>query len=473
MNLILKNASYLFVSNAGIRLITALVSILIARYLGAEDFGILSIAMAFASVAAYFTDLGLSQTFIREATKDKKVDLPNLVGSHIKIRAIFVISVSILLFILVELLYDDPFLKQIIYFTVYPSIIGASMQGVGVVFFQATQKMQYTAFINAFAGLVTAATLVIGLLAKWPLTIIAPIYGCSSLIGGALGVYLLTKHTKIQFGWDKNLLFGLWSFSFGGLLILALPQVPIIVLEKVTSMEEVGYFSAAYRIPSILYQIPGVIAAAFYPVLFNYNSKGEHELQLKMSILEGKLMTMLGICMTLPFLLYSDFWVGIIFGKGWEGVSPLLTILSIMIILQSINYPLADSLTTRGYQTKRTLVMLIGVIYAVAGYYFLGSVYQAQGGAINVLIIELILMLGFTLLGKRVGVAILFKSTYRNVMSLLISIGLYFLLRDYLHPVIGIGLFLLLFIILALLLDSKIRQYILENVGKVIKGRSK
>ncbi|WP_064220700.1 oligosaccharide flippase family protein [Anoxybacillus flavithermus] len=60
MNLILKNATYLFISNVILRLFSALTTIMVARYLGANDYGILSLALAISNIAGYFTDMGLS-----------------------------------------------------------------------------------------------------------------------------------------------------------------------------------------------------------------------------------------------------------------------------------------------------------------------------------------------------------------------------------------------------------------------------
>lgn len=65
LQLILKNASFLFVGNVMVRMLTAISAIVIARYLGAEQYGILSIALVFSTFASSMTDLGLTHTFIR------------------------------------------------------------------------------------------------------------------------------------------------------------------------------------------------------------------------------------------------------------------------------------------------------------------------------------------------------------------------------------------------------------------------
>ncbi|HWJ80109.1 MAG TPA: flippase [Niallia sp.] len=466
MKLILKNASYLFASNVIVRLISAFATILVARYLGATDYGILSIGLAIATIAGYFTDMGLSHTFIREATKEEKVDLPSLVGSHFKIRLIFVGIVGVILFVLVESLYSNQYMKKIIYLMTYPTIIGAALQGVGVVYFQAVQQMHYTAYIRILSGIVTATTLVLGLLFKWPLTLLAAAYGFSSLIGGLYSIYLLTRRTSLLRGWDRNLLDGLISYTLGGLFVMMLPQVPSIVLEKVTSLKEVGYFSAAYRIPLVLYQVPGIVAAAFYPMLFKYGSSGQTQKHLKMSIIQTKIMSILGVCMVLPFLLYSDWWVNLVFGKEWSNVTPLLSILSVVVLLQSINFPLADSLTTRGYQSKRTLVMFVSLVLAIFCYYFLGQKYNSLGGAMTVVIIEILLLIGFTLFNIKFSIQILKKGTLLNLLSFGLTILLSLIVKKYFHPIVGSSFFVCLFLGLTIYVDKELRSLFLQFVKR-------
>jgi O-antigen/teichoic acid export membrane protein len=456
MNLILKNASYLFVSNVIVRLFSALASILIARYLGATDYGILSIGLAISAIAGYFTDMGLSHTFIREATRDDKVDLASLVGGHFKLRIIFAFIVSGFLYIIVELLYKDLYIKKIIYLMVYPTIIGTSLQGVGAVYFQAIQQMHYTAYIRSLSGIVTAATLVFGLIFKWPLILLAPVYGFSSVIGGVFSIFLLSRKVYLFHGWNANLLQGLFSYTFNGLLFMMLPQIPPIILEKVTSIEEVGYFSAAYRIPSTLYQIPGVIAAAFYPVLFRYGSNKQEKKHEQISILQLKIMSILGICMFIPFFLYSDWWTILIFGDSWGSVDTLLAILSSIVLLQSLSYPLADALTTKGYQNKRVLVMLVGFIIAVFLYYFLGSQFGAVGGAVTAVAVELMILIGFTIFLKR-GHILLKRAITVNMLLLVFILVIGNLISVYIYPFTGTLIFIFLFILLTLFFDTEIR----------------
>lgn len=467
MKHLLKNASYLFISNVVVRLITAFAAIVVARYLGVADYGLLSLAIAVTTVAAYFTDMGLSNTFIREATKEDKEDLKVLVGSHFKIRFVFVGIVGAILLFFTETFYsDDNFLKKTIYFMAFPTIIGATLQGVGVAYFQAIQQMHFIAYIRILSGVVTSSTLFLGLLFKWPLLLLATMYGFSSFIGGFYSTYLLSRRTPLLVGWNRKLLDGLWSFTFGGLLVMLLPQIPPIILEKVSSIQEVGYFSAAYRIPSVLYQVPGIIAAAFYPLLFKYGSSNQKLKHLEISITQTKMMTMLGGVMVLPFFLYSEWWINLIFGSGWDNISSLLSVVSLVVLLQSINYPLADSLTTRGLQSKRTLVMFLSIILAICCYYYFGGKYGSLGAAVTVITTEVFLLIGFVFFNNGLSKQILKKGTFNNLLSFCLTIFIAYFIKMYLHPLFGSVFFVFLFLGLAVYFDNLIRKQLLTYLKR-------
>ncbi|MCE0553283.1 oligosaccharide flippase family protein [Bacillus thuringiensis] len=139
LQLILKNASFLFVGNVMVRMLTAISAIVIARYLGAEQYGILSIALVFSTFASSMTDLGLTHTFIREGTKADK-DISKLLNSYLVTRLFICIFSSVIVFILVNFMYSQKEMKQVIFLMVIPTIFGAALQNVGAVYYQIIEK---------------------------------------------------------------------------------------------------------------------------------------------------------------------------------------------------------------------------------------------------------------------------------------------------------------------------------------------
>lgn len=466
-NSIFSNAIYLFIGNVLVRVLTAASTILIARYLGAEDYGILSIALAYASVAAYFTDLGLTHTLIREGTKNNS-SISVLMSSFFRVRILLSLLTILVSVLIVEGMYQDGYFKQILYMVLILTILGATFQGVGAAYYQLVEKMHLTAIIRTIAGITTAASLIAGMIFKWPLMYIAPVYGVANIVAGIISIILVMRRINIFKGWDKNILNGLGSFTISGLTIMLLPQIGPIVIEKASNLTEAGLFSAAYRIPSLLYQIPGVVAAAFYPVFFRLGNNNELDKHLELNIKQLKIMSFLGFIMATPFIFYSEWWVLFLFGEKWIEAALPLSILSFMVILQSFNFPMADAITTKGMQSKRTIVQFGALLTGLLAYFVLSAKYGSVGGAIAAVLIESFLFLGFSIFHGN-SLKLLTKGSIRVIGSFILVVLIYFLFSNFsIHPLIGTTILCIFFIILNLGMDSELRFELKKRASKLL-----
>lgn len=157
-----------------------------------------------------------------------------------------------------------------------PMVIGLAMQSIGITYFQLTERMQFIASIKIFSSfaLILSTTVSMGL--KVDVHLAAFLYGFSYLAGGFYSLYLLLKKAEIKWKspFEKQLLMNLSPFLISGLFIMLTPQLGPLVLEKTLPLALVGLFAVAYRIPSALYQIPGVIAGAFFHFYLSDTTKG-------------------------------------------------------------------------------------------------------------------------------------------------------------------------------------------------------
>lgn len=459
-NKILKNASYLFASNVIVRFAVAAATILFARYVSPSEYGMLTVAMAVSSIVCYFTDAGLTHTFMREGTKEG-ANVSELISSYLRIRLTLAVVISILFFIFAQFFYTDDYLRSIVYLIVLPTLFGATFQGVGVAYFQVTERMQFTALISVIQGLTAAAALLLGMSFNWSLMMVAAMYGAASLITGFIAFIMVIRFTTVHKGWNKQILNELLVFTVNGVIIMTLPQLGPIILEKVAPLDEVAFFGAAFKIPAVLYQIPGVIAAAFYPRLFAFGNEKNIEEHRKLSYFELKLMSFLGIGISIPFIANPDFWIVNLLGEKYAPAGDALAILSFLVIFQSINYPLADNLTTIGLQWKRTVTMAISLVIAVTGYIVLGSKFGMMGAAVAAIVAEIAVLIGFTLFIHK-GIRLLFKGIIFNVLGFLISYFIYHTVLITLAPLIALTLTVLLYGTIVLAIDPQIRKLLLE-----------
>ncbi|MCU4858505.1 oligosaccharide flippase family protein [Bacillus cereus] len=458
-NKILKNASYLFVGNITVRFVLAIATILFARYVSPEDYGMFTTALAVSAVICYFTDAGLTHTFMREGTRSD-ANISVLISSYLRIRLILAIVISVLFAIFAQFFYPDAYLRAMVYWVVLPTMFGATLQGVGMAYFQVTERMQFTAIISVLQGVTAAAALLLGMSFQWSLMMVAAMYGVSSLVTGVIAFIMTIRYTKVHKGWDKGILDQLLIFTINGIIIMLLPQLGPIILEKVSTYKQVGFFGAASKIPAVLYQIPGVIAAAFYPRLFAFGNEKNIEEHRKLSSFELKLMSFLGMGISIPFIADPSFWIVSLLGEKYAPAGDALAILAFMVILQSINYPLADNLTTIGQQWKRATTMTIGLVVAIIGYIVLGSKYGMMGAAAAAIITEITLLIGFTLFIRK-GMQLLVKGIIFNSLAFIISYGIYRIALINLPPLVALTLTGILYGIIGIVIDPQIRGFVL------------
>jgi O-antigen/teichoic acid export membrane protein len=459
---IMKNASYLFLGNITVRFVLAISTILFARAVTPEEYADLVVALAVSAIVCYFTDIGLTQTFMREGTK-KDANISELISSYLRVRLILAAILSILFVIFAPSFYTDTYQRTLIYMVVLPTMFGASLQGIGMVYFQVTERMQFSALIAVLQGLTAASTLLLGMTFDWSIMTVAATYGASSLVTGCIAVMLVLRYTKIHQGWNKQILNELLTFTVNGVIVMMLPQLGPIILDKVSSPDDVAFFGTASKIPAVLYQIPGVIAAAFYPRLFALGNDKKVEEHRKLSHFELKLMSFLGIGIAIPFIAHPEYWIVSLLTDTYAPAADALAILGFMVILQSINYPLADYLTTIGHQWKRTTIMTIGLIVAIVGYIVLGYKFGMVGGAIAAIVTEVVLLIGFTIFIKK-GYSLVIKGVTFNLIAFAISYAIYNMFLVPLYPLIALTITVILYGMFVVALDRQIRTQVQEFI---------
>lgn len=398
-NSIAGNILHLFYSTALASGLNAVSLIILASYLESYYYGLFSVVLAFAMIMGYFTDAGLSDIACREGSK-KEVDVSILISSYVKMRLGLLAATFLVGFVIIHLSY--PGKQELIhtaYFLIFPMVTGLALQSIGTTYFQLIEKMQFSGLIRIVSSLCLVLTLLAGMLFRLSPLAICTLYGLSYLAAGIFGIYLVRKNVPFRLWgpFHKGLLNNLGAFTLGGLLYVLMPQLGPLILEKTISLKDVGLFAIAYRIPQALQQIPFIVAGAYYPVMFRTFHDGRLDELIKQNISLIKMISIVGMAMTIPLFFLSDLVIDLLFGDQWVEAGYPLKVLSILLTLQAVNIALADGLTTRGLQTYRTTVQVIAICFGAFFYLFFSRAFGVAGAAFAGVMIEGIALLGYWL----------------------------------------------------------------------------
>ncbi|WP_167449451.1 oligosaccharide flippase family protein [Halobacillus trueperi] len=473
-NSIGSNILHLFYSTALSSILNAAALIVLASYLQSNHYGVFSVALAFAMIMGYFTDAGLSDITLREGSKPK-VKLQELISSYVKMRLALLVATFFIGFSFIHMFNSsNGELIRTAYYLIIPMVTGVALQSIGTTFYQLIEKMQYYGLIRMVSSFCLVTAMVIGMGLQLNPLIMCALYGFSYLTAGIFGLILVMKDVSIRFSYPfhKGLFKNLGSFTLGGLLFVLLPHIGPIILEKTIPIAAVGLFAVAYRIPQALQQIPFIVAGAYYPVLFRSFQNQNLERHLDHRITQTKIMSLVGMMMVLPFFYLSEYVIKVLFGTEWLGAAFPLKVLSLMLLLQSINIALADGLTTMEKQNFRTFIQFVTVIVGVGMYITLSLSYGVIGAAITGVAIEVLALLGFWLCSPNRWV--LFKKSLFPYLSYFFA-GLF--LMEWLetfHAILALSLHSILVLLLPLLdteLRRKITVYTQHWILKYKQGR--
>ena len=200
---IFKNMSWLLISQIIASVCGFLWTILMARYLGVSNYGILGFAVSVSGILAIIDDLGISAHIVRHVATDNE-SAPKYLGNIIPFKAILaVINLIVTPIILVLLNLDTYTIFITLLFTI--EIIFKSYTNSLFGVFQAFEKGKYQGIGNILMNMSTFLFILISIYADLGLVGISISYILANLLSFIYTYYVLNKHIvkpKYELDWE-------------------------------------------------------------------------------------------------------------------------------------------------------------------------------------------------------------------------------------------------------------------------------
>jgi O-antigen/teichoic acid export membrane protein len=383
---IVKNISSLFITRIITYSVSFIFTIIVARYFGDNNFGMYTLAMAYANILIIFTDLGLQQVFIREVARDKKMTA-SFLGHLIFIKIALVFLTAAAIIIILKVNHYNHETNVIIFLIFLNSVLLGSFETLFLNVFKGFEKMGFIAVLSiVFSSLLMVAALVV----------IRLNMGIKGLVYMMIAINLLKLIVVLFIIFIKE---GL-PFAFSEVFCVIFVYIDSIMLSIMKNIQVVGWYNASYKLIIALTFIPISLFGALYPVMSRLYIQNKDKLTMTINK-SIKYLIVLSTPIAVGTTLLADKIILIIYGPNYIKASDALQILIWANLISNINWAYSVLLNSINKQGIFTLMSFICSIFNIGVNLFLIPRYGMIGAGIATVGTEMLLgILSYHFIGK-------------------------------------------------------------------------
>ncbi|MBQ7384675.1 MAG: oligosaccharide flippase family protein [Clostridia bacterium] len=324
-NKTVKNAGWLIGGKIAQMLISFVVGILTARYLGPSNYGLIGYAGAYTAFFTAFCTLGTNSILVKEFVETPEKD-GTILGTTLLLRmASSIMSAITIISIVFFVDAGEP-----------TTIAVVALCSVGAVFhvfevfhywFQSKLMSKVTAMATFIAYVVTSAykviLMVLGKNVMWFAFATSVDYICIALF-----LYIAYRKNgggKLKFSWEcgKRILKQSHHFILTGIMVAIYGQTDKLMLKQMINETEVGLYSTAVAICGMWVFLLSAVIDSVYPSIMQANGKDE-ELFKKRNRQLYAFVFYLSMFVSLMFQIFAPLVIKILYGEQYMGaVAPL------------------------------------------------------------------------------------------------------------------------------------------------------
>jgi len=366
------------------------VGVYVARYLGPEQFGLLSYAVSFVGLFTAIATLGIDSILIRNLLKTPEKSAI-LLGTAFCLKIIGAFAMLLCIFVSLRFMRNDFQTNKLIAF------IGCAVifQALNVIdfYFQAQVKSKYVVLIQIFQLVISSVVKIVFVLISAPLVWFAGVYLLDSVIlaFGLFALYRVLKGNIQGWKWDytvaKKMLIDSWPLILSGIAISVYLKIGQVMIKEMLDAKQVGLYAAAARLSEAWYFIPVAVASSVFPAIINAKLKSEDLYYQRLQRLYN-LMVIIALVIALPVTFFSPWIIGILYGDEFL---PAAIVLSIHIwtgVFVFLGVASGKWLLTENYMGKNMYRTILGMIVNIAANFTLIPRYGIYGAAVSALMAQ-------------------------------------------------------------------------------------
>jgi Membrane protein involved in the export of O-antigen and teichoic acid len=305
-----------------------LVSIVLARYLGASDFGTMNYLISFIAILMPFSALGLNAIIVRELVNGK-VESGTILGTSLTLRALGGVSV-LLATVIGCLTFDNKLLISSNWLIL--GALGSSFSSLLVFdfYFQSLVQSHYVVKTRMIVLVLSSSLKFIAVYYQISLnTFLGLVVLEPILIGFILYLFFRSENTKLisfrfDFKYAKELISQSKWLILSGFMAVVYLKIDQLMIGEMLGSKDLGVYSVAVRMSEVWYFFPTAIVASFFPKLLKSRLEPrlyEYNLQRLCDVL-----CWFGISVAIIVSLISSSLINILYGDEYRFASSVLNV---------------------------------------------------------------------------------------------------------------------------------------------------
>ncbi len=394
---IFKNTSWMTVSQAVTSLCAFIWTIIIARYLGVSDYGIISFAISFTALTIIIMDLGMSTYATRELSRDKN-QISKYVNNILPFKILLSIALFLISWVILYLMgYDVLTIEVTLIFTI--EMFFMSMVNFFNGIFQAFEELKY----QAMGTILNSGLLLVGILITIGLNLgVIAIAGSYTVAYLIFLIFMIIKFVQ-KFGvpgfefdlsfWKDTVIksapFGLTNFFYTIYF-----SIDIVMLSYLSGDYATGLYKSAYNIINVFTTFYVVYQFTIFPVMskFFVESKDLLKVSYEQSV---KYLLLIILPISIYALLYARPIIELIYSTQYSLASVPMQILIWTVAFLFVNGAASVLLNAVDKEFTVTKIYIVAAVFNVILNSIMIPNFGYNGAAIATVLSE-ILICGLT-----------------------------------------------------------------------------
>lgn len=366
-----------------------LIGVWIARYLGPEQFGLLSYAGAFVALFSAIGTLGLDGIVVRNVVrhpefKDQILGAAFLLKLGGTIVALGTTIIAIFLFRPGD---------SLMHWLVGVMVSGLIFQAFEVIdfWFQSKTRIKFSVIAKNLA-FVAISSVKVGLILKGASLIAFAWTGVAEAALSAMGLVIAYRvsggsisHWRPNVRTALGLLRDSWPLIFSGIVIMIYMRIDQIMIGELVGDAEVGIYSAAVRLAEVWYFIPTAVVSSTFPSIVEALKQDEELFYRRLQKLYN-LMAFLGYVVAIPVTFFSGTILKLLFGAAYVEAGPMLALLIWAGLFTNLGVARSSFLASKNWTRIHFVTVFLGCLINVGLNFLLIPLYGGLGAAIATVI---------------------------------------------------------------------------------------